>query len=273
MVKSQTEFLLKKRVKVIAIEREGGWLGKGHDGTFMYSGCKRGYCLPIDKDKGTLVPVLNEEEREFFEDRLSLPKGELSFYRKGKDNFWAKFRINVDKHGMSLNLADPMDNLRWRVLRIHSEIAPSWADRYNSAAYKFAIVDEDVVIRDRVTLSEMKKKAYRFLGQIEGSADKMCDFLRIMGRKPVKDSTREYFISEIDKMIEDDKMLKKMLFIEDAVDSGIIRKLGKGVYAIVGIDDTFSQVELIEFLKEEGKHQEIYMRVRDHVENYKRDIK
>lgn len=280
-VANTTSILINKKVSVKPIIRSGGWLEKGHDGEFMYTGCKRSYVLPIDAKRGALVPVLeNQIEQEFFEKKLSLKEGDLSFYKK-EGNFWKSFRVELSKDGITLSLSDPMDNLRWRVLKACPEIAPSWGERFNSGQYKFALCDEDQEVQDRVKVSDLRKAAYKFLGSIENSIDKMYDLLRVFGRKPAKNNTREWFQGEIDKLIEDDKTLVELikitkdpyyemkLFIEDALEASAVRKLSKGMYCVVGLDTEFNQVELIEFLNPKGKNQDTYLKIRNQINDFK----
>ena len=247
----------------------------------MFSGCKRGYCLPVDPNKGTLVPVLNEEEQTYFEKQLGVESGGMSPYRKG-ENFWHKFYVTVNRDGTELNLADVMDNLRWRLLKNHPEIAPSWHERFNSPQFKFALVEEDVEIGERVKLAEMKKKVYKFLAGAEDNRTKMYDLLRVLGRRPAPAATKEWMISELDKYTDDRKMLKELLavindplyemklFIEDGMECGTIKKLGRGDYGVVGLDQMFSQAELIEFLSPRGKHQDIYLKIKGQIDQYRK---
>lgn len=277
--------LVNKKVKVKPIVRSGGWLDKGHDGEFMFSGCKRSYVLPIDAKRGTLVSVFKtKEEQIYFERELSLKEGDLSSYKK-EGNFWKGFRVEVNKDGLTLDLSDPMDYLRWKVLGSCPEIAPSWAERFNSGEYRFALCDEDQEVQDRVKVSDLRKTAYKFLGTIEGSVEKMSDMLRLFGRKPAKNNTREWFQSEIDKIIEDDKTLVDLikiikdpyyemkLFIEDALDSSSIKKIAKGMYCVVGLDTEFNQQELMEFLNPKGKNQDTYLKIKGQISDFKNGVK
>ena len=48
-------YLIDKRVKVVPVPRNGGWLPEDHDGRFMYTGCFLETCLPVDSKRKQLV--------------------------------------------------------------------------------------------------------------------------------------------------------------------------------------------------------------------------
>jgi len=273
----RASILVKKTVKVVPIIRGSSWLHKGHDGEFLYTGCKHSYCLPLDIKKGRLVNILDKEEQEFFEAELFYKPGDLSIYKK-TENFWKKFRVDVDKNGMFLDLSDPIDNLRHRLLSVCPSIAPSWNLRFASGEYKFAIVDTDVEVEDRIKAKDKKKKAYKFLGSIENNWDKMYDFLRVFGRKPAKTASKDFLQAEIDKLIEepasleilisliDDKHYDIKIFIENAVQAKAIVKTGKTQYSLPGGDVIGGTLDAtIEYLTD-PKNQDVYLQIKAQIE-------
>lgn len=277
---ASASILVKKLIKVIPINRGNSWLHKGHDGEFLYTGCKYSYCLPYDLKRGKLKNILSEEEQEFFEKKLFYKPGDLSIYKK-EDNFWHKFRIDIDKNGITLDLNDPIDNLRYRVLQACPSIAPSWDRKFASGEYKFALVDSDVEVEDRVKSKDKKKKAYKFLGSIENNTDKMYDFLRVFGRKPAKNSSKDFLQSEIDKLIEDpnsleilvslidDKNYEIKIFVENALSARALVKSGKTSYSLPGGDIIGNTLtDTIEYLQE-PKNQDIYLKIQSQIESAK----
>lgn len=279
-VAERSSILVDKKVKVTPIIRGNSWLHKGHDGEFMYTGCKYSYCLPYDLKRGKLYNLLNKEEQTFFENELFLKPGDLSIYKK-EDNFWHKFRVDVDKNGISLDLSDVIDNLRFRLLSICPSIATSWSNRFNSGEFKFALVDNDVEIEDRVKIKDKRKKAYKFLGSIENNWDKMYDFLKVFGRKPASNASKDFLQTEIDKIIEDNSSLDSLIsiiedknyeikvFIEKALQSKALNKTGKTQYSLPGGDVVGSTLEnTIEYLLD-PKNQDIYLTVKAQIESVK----
>ena len=85
-------YLINKKVKVVPVPRNGGWLPEDHDGAFMYTGCFLETCLPVDSRRKQLVQILTRDEQEFFETELFLKPGDLSIYKK-VDNFWQVIKL------------------------------------------------------------------------------------------------------------------------------------------------------------------------------------
>jgi len=230
--------LKNKIIKLMPIEKDGGMNPEGHDGYFMYSDTMVRYVVPISKSKGTLINPLTPDEKDFLEKEL---EENLNIHKK-TDNFWRKFEIvirkddNLMENGYKLDLSDPIDYIRYKVLQIQESVAPSWEARYDKGGYKFALVDESQIIDAEAENVDMKKDAYIYIGQIETSRKKMSDFLRVFGRRVSGDVTIEYLKTEIAKLIDRPSTLKKMhdlindedfemrVFIEDALACGAIIK-------------------------------------------------
>ena len=257
----------KIRVEPVLKRHQRSMFPAGHDGEFMYSGCRRGYPLPLDIKRNQLMTILTKEEQSFFEKELDMNPGDLSIYKK-KDNFWHKFYVYIDKNGLTLHLSDPIDNLRWRVLKVCPEVAPSWDERNNSAEFIFALVDEDYLINDEVKKSDKLKRAYKFFGSIENSAEKMRNFLVVYGKKPPLNAKMDFLKSEISKIIEfnidgflaisEDKNFEMKLFIDSCLEIGALYKEGRTKVALPGGDIIGNTMdETIEFLRNK-KNSDIY---------------
>jgi len=241
---SRSQFLENRKVILKPIVKPGGMNPTGHDGEFMYTGTQIQFVLPYNVRKGRLESILSPEVQEFFEKELDT---DLNIHKK-TDNFWFNFRINIRKddklmqNGLVLDLSDPIDNLRYKLLKIQPAVAASWSDRFKRGEYRFALVDENELDEGRAKIADRKKEAYMFLGKVEGSKKKMVDFLRVYGKHPQKDATLEFLKGEIDKIIEEPKELDQMLkvikdpdyemklFLEDAVDAGAITKKSRKYY-------------------------------------------
>jgi len=269
-------YLINKKVKVVPVPRNGGWLPEDHDGAFMYTGCFLETCLPVDSRRKQLVQILTRDEQAFFEKELFLNAGDLSIYKK-KDNFWHTFRIKLNKDGLPLDLADPIDNLKWRVLIVEPRCAPSWEQRYASGAYTFAIKDEEIETEVKVAKANKRKDAYKFLGKIENSREKMRNVLRVYGSDPGKSVKTKVLYTKIDELIEDDKTLDRLLtvindphfgmriFLEDAVRCGAIEKKETRYYLPGGDKIGGTILETMDWLKD-SINQDIYLKIKNHIE-------
>ncbi len=223
---------------------------QGHDGHFMYSGTIVRFVVPVNVKRGTLENPLSETEQIFLEERLG---EDLNIHKKGLDNYWRRFEIVIRKddalvsNGFTLDLSDPIDYIRYKVLSIQPNVAASWEERYDRGEYTFALVDTAQMVDTEAINVDRKKEAYLFLASIENSNDKMRDFLRVFGRVTSADATTGYLKTELDKIISTTNTLNRMLaiindenyelrlFIEDAVDCGAIVKTGNK-YSLPGGD-------------------------------------
>lgn len=227
-----------KKVKLMPIVKGGGMFEKGHDGEFMYTGTVLRMVLPYDVRHHKYPQVFDSiEEQTAFEILLG---ADLNMYSQKKDGFWSKFEVKIIKddklmkYGYVLDLSDPMDALKYRVLKHVPQIAPSWAERYDNPAYRLAMVADGELEEEIVKKVDNKKKAYMFLGKIESNKQQMIDVLRVLGEAPAKNASTEFLKSNIDNYIEDPNKLPKLLaiisdpnyemkiFVEDAKDCGAI---------------------------------------------------
>ncbi len=276
VTKENKAILTDKTVRVVPVIRSGGWLKDGHDGEFMFTGCKVEIDLPIDRRSGRLVSILTREEQAFFEKELFLNEGDLSIYKK-EDNYWHSFRVRLDKEDDTLNLADPIDNLKWRILMVSPICAPSWEERHKSGEFQWALVDADVQTQEKVKKANRRKDAYRFLGKIEGDAEKMRNVLRLYGDTPAPDASKGFMVGKIDEIIEDDRTLEKLLgiindphfdtklFIDDAIQAGAIFKKGTR-YSLPGGDKIGGTLlETIDYLNDKA-NQDVRLKIKTQIE-------
>jgi len=273
--------LRQKRIKVAPIKRQGGWLSvinADHDGGFMYTGAKDRYCLPYDVRKRALAnPFESEEEREALEKELDLASGTLNIYKKG-DNYWHKFEVKLGKEGVLLELINPEDYLRYIMLKANTtRIAPSHADRFELGTYKFALVDEDVEDIERAKKAHTIKDAYKKMGQMEDSTDTMINFLTVYGKNPGKSPGRDFLITQLDKLIENDlegfmslandSDFEYKLIVEKAVQLGAIARPSKTRYELPGGDAIGNSMkETIEYLKN-PLNQENYVLIKNRIDS------
>jgi len=204
--------LFEKKVRLLPVPRDGAMIDDPkHIGWFMYEGTKVRFVLPKSRSRRTLYPLLNDTEKEFFESVLGV---DLNPYAK-EDNFWHTFEVVIEKnehmmkYGVEFDLSDPMDNLKWRLLKIQEQVAPSWADRYEDGAYRFALVDSDYEAAAKVTKATLREKAYKFLSKMSNSQVKLYDFLSIYhlqnpkSKRPAHDADRDALFADAEELITD----------------------------------------------------------------------
>lgn len=282
------EVLQNKLIKVVAVKRQRNFIqDPKHDGHFMYTRCLRSYSVPM-KASGGLLPILTKDEQEFFEKELNLAEGTLTFHTKGKASFWDQknFHVDVDKEGMTLDLSDAMDNLRYRVLKANPEIAPSWDERLDSF-YWFALVDQDYEDEEESRKTILKLTVADHFNKIKNSPTKMRNFLRVYGKKAPANASLEWMVGQIGmlmdstvdvlekmKLVFEDKTFEMKLFIEKALDCQAIIKQGNN-YKLHGGDvlGVGMEATVAALTKHKAEQDAIYTTIAAKVELYESGIK
>ncbi len=270
MSKTLETILQDKKVEVKPIVRSSAYLPAEHDGASLYTGAKWGTTLPINKNTNQLVAILDKEEQRIFEDELNKKKGELDFYNKD-NSFWNTFEVVIEKEGLILDLSNPVDYLKYKILLVDPRIAPSWAMRNEDGRYRFALVEEGYEVAEINKRQDKTRRAHRAFGRIEEFTNKMADVLEVYGKKIPKNADAEWLKAEIGKMIEDPKKIddflaivedpnfETRLMITQAVEVGAIIRSGKNGYKLPGVEDKENNTadnisEMINFLKSPRNH-------------------
>lgn len=270
-----------KEVKVVPVVRNGrSHLPKGHDGEFMFTGCKAGFVVPFDVKRGQLINPLTDEERVYLEKALSMKEGDLSIYKKDKENFWKSFRVYLDKEKKVLKLSDPMDYISYKVLLVVPQVAPSWEKRFDSGEYRFALVEAGYEVREQAKAADVRRKAYAYFNEIEGDRERMIDVLTVYGKKPSAGADKDFLVAAIDAIISNpstvekfltivtDKHFEKKLFIEKCLEAGALTR-NRTKYVLPGGDTIGNNIdEAIEYISNK-KNSEIYATLKAQIEAFK----
>lgn len=239
------EILEKKVIKVKPIVRSRPFFGKGHDGEFLYTGCKRIYGLPYSaSQRGFFKPWLKEGEQQAFEKILNQKEGALSLYDI-KSEFWTKFTFTLEKDVFVLDLENPTHALIYRIMLVHPKFANSENDK-DIPECEYIIVDEKEEEKALSVKTEVKDKAMDFMYKIKKSKAKMYDALRLMNKRPDKTASIDWFKGELYKIIEEtgntpgvvgiNQFIKVMedpasetkIFVLDAIEAGEIIQGAEG---------------------------------------------
>jgi hypothetical protein len=233
------EVLKKKIIKVEPIVRSRSFFKKGHDGEFMYTGCRRIYTLPFDSAKRSFFnPFLKEGEQEFFEKQLNQKEGALNLY-DSHSKFWGSFTTSLDKNGLELDLSNPSDALRYRVMLVDPKFA-NGEDQRDVPECEFILIDQEITDKAISEKAQTKDKAMDYMYKLKKSKKGMYDTLRLLGKKPDVDASADWFKTEIYKILDEpgilpgtvglkqfievmeDSLADVKIFVLDAVEKGEI---------------------------------------------------
>lgn len=271
--------LTNKKIKVRPITRQNGFYKPGHDGHFMFSGTKQVIPAMINKGGQIVDPLAGvaDEDLEIIAKKLSKSPEDFSIYKDEK-NFWKGwkegsdwrrgFEVTLDREEKELDLSDPLDFIAYRILVTNTDkIAPSWEERYNKGSFKWALVDTEDEVIEKVKSSDKKKQAYKEFGKMEDSDTRLTNFLRVYGVTVPTNASKDWKKAEVDKIIDtnidnflrivQDPDYENRLFILDAVNAKAIKKTGTDEYSLLGGKVMGTMKETIKFIKDPKNQPEV----------------
>jgi hypothetical protein len=231
-----------KKVKVKPNFDNAGWIkNPKHVAFFKVEGAYESYPVAMDRS-GKLKNPLTKEEKDFLEKELGYENNELSVYNK--NGVLAEMNIRLTKDPLELNLEDPFDYLRYKVLLTCSDkIAPSVKERKAKQTYKFYIEDEQDLISLTKEKANFVQQAWKEYGKMEDEKLKLIAFLKVYGqvmKKPVDkvdiNSKIDFLQSKVVEIVEANPKafvelvtsedFDTILLIASAVETGVLRKDG-----------------------------------------------
>lgn len=180
-------------------------------------------CVPLLKN-GQYINVLTNDEKEYLEYIMGLPHNALSVFRK-VDNYWDNYYIRLTPEGIRLNLNNPEDYIKYKVLLANkSKVCPSRLEyeRNPKAEYEFIVEDEHESTNMAVSRTTAVMEAYSLLQKNFNDIDTLRTILETITLANIDKNTSIGFIqSKLDSIIQND--VKR--FIEVAKDEYLIYKV------------------------------------------------
>lgn len=192
---------------------------------------------------GMYVNVLTDSEKEYLEEVMGLEYNALSIYKK-VDNYWDNYQVRLTKQDNYLNLADPDDYIRYKVLLANKDhIAPSIEVLQSKpkATYQFVIVQEGD--ESKLAKKEMSAtmESYMEFGKIQDDADTLRIIIETLDGRPIAKSSKIDFLqNKINKLIQanaklflnviQDPLLPTKVLIKRAIENNLISNRGGMLY-------------------------------------------
>lgn len=192
---------------------------------------------------GMYVNVLTNAEKACLEEVMGLEYNALSIYNK-VDNFWDNYQVRLTKQDNFLNLTDPDDYIKYKVLLANKDlIAPSLQDLedHPKATYQFVIIHENEESQASKKKMNATMQAYMEFGKIQENADILRTIIEtIDGRPTSKNSKIEFLQEKVGKLIQadarlfvrvaTDPLLSTKVLIKKAIEGGLISNRGGMLY-------------------------------------------
>lgn len=248
--KSLVNCLRNKRVIVRHLPRQSRMVSNPKHVLYggMAENATRTFVVPM-LSSGRYVNVLTDDEKDFLEDLMGLPKNALSVYKK-VDNFWDDSnsqgisKVTLKKQDNYLDLSNVEDYIRYKILLANKDlVAPSLEDMemHPKATYQYVILDEDSEAKSASEGMTTVMKCYTLYGKLEDDVNALRLIIEtITGVKTSSNTKKEFLQAKINELIQgnskmflkiaSDPMLSTKVLIKRAVEQGIIANRGNQYY-------------------------------------------
>lgn len=192
---------------------------------------------------GMYVNVLTDSEKEFLEDIMGLEYNALSIYKK-VDNFWENKMVRLTKQDNLLDLSDPDDYIKYKILLANKDhIAPSLEalNDFPKATYQFVIISEGDEIKTAKDNMSTTMLCYKEFGKVENNIDILRTIVETLDGRPTSPNVKlEFLQTKINALIQadsklflktiSDPYLNTKVLIKKCIEAGLISNRGNYLY-------------------------------------------
>ena len=203
----------------------------------MAEGAVKYYTVPILASTGTYKNILTDDEKAFLESYMGLEYNALSVYNK-TNNFWANFTVRLTKHDNYLDLSDPNDYIKYKVLLANTDFIADSLKTLNDhpkATYQFVMIKEGESEKREEEKMSVTMKCYKEYGKIEDDNDTLRCIIELIDNRPIAKNTKSEFLkSRINSLIQadpklfysiiTDEYLNNKVLIKTATEEGVIKR-------------------------------------------------
>lgn len=153
-------------------------------------------CVPVLRSTGAYKNVLTNEEKDYLEEALGLDYNALSVYRK-ENNYWDNYRVTLSKEGLYLDLSDPEQYIKYKVLLANSDIvAPSVTELQErpKATYSYVIVRDTEETSIENAKMDNTMKCYMEFGKIQNDFDTLRTLISLLDGRPYGVTSQPNFL-------------------------------------------------------------------------------
>ena len=237
--------LRNERVIVRFVPKEGGMITNPKHILYggMAEGAVRYFTVPVLQSTGAFKNVLTDAEKEYLEQVMGLEYNALSIYKK-ENNYWENFRVRLTKQDTYLNLSDPNDYIKYKVLLANTNFIADSLETLQDrprATYQYVLIKEgESEKRESDNISTIMK-CYKEYGKIENDADTLKCIVELLDKRPLAKGTKiEFLQGKANTLIQSnpglfystvtDPTLPVKVLIKKAVEEGVISRRGDQYY-------------------------------------------
>lgn len=237
--------LRNERVIVRFVPKEGGMITNPKHILYggMAEGAVRYFTVPVLQSTGAFKNVLTDAEKEYLEQVMGLEYNALSIYKK-ENNYWENFRVRLTKQDTYLNLSDPNDYIKYKVLLANTNFIADSLETLQDrprATYQYVLIKEgESEKRESDNISTIMK-CYKEYGKIENDADTLKCIVELLDKRPLAKGTKiEFLQGKANTLIQGnpglfystvtDPTLPVKVLIRRAVEEGVISRRGDQYY-------------------------------------------
>lgn len=200
---------------------------------------------------GVFVNILTDSEKAYLEDIMGLEYNALSVYRRPEsENYWNDgnengiARVTLSKQDNYLNLADPEDYIRYKILLANKDlIAPSMQAYQDSPkeTQQFVIIAEGEETKMAKNNMSYTMRCYKEFGKIEDNIDVLRTIIELIDGRPTSPHSKlEFLQTKANNLIQadgklflkviTDPLLSTKVLIKKAIAANIIANRGNQLY-------------------------------------------
>lgn len=254
-IKAETQLvscLRNERVIVRHIPKQSGMVTNPKH--ILYGGmaenAKKTFVVPR-LSSGVFVNVLTDSEKAYLEEIMGLEYNALSVYKRPEsENYWNDgndtgiSRVTLGKDDNYLNLADPEDYIRYKILLANKDfIAPSMQALEDSPkeTYQFVIIVEGEETKMAKNNMSYTMRCYKEFGKVEEDADTLRTIIELIDGRPTSPHSKLEFLqtkannliqadSKLFLRVVTDPLLSTKVLIKKAIAANLISNRGNYLY-------------------------------------------
>lgn len=215
----ETFSCLRNERVIVRYRPKQGWMGITNPRHVLSGGLAEGatrtFVVPR-LSSGMYVNVLTDSEKKYLEEIMGLEYNALSIYKK-ENNFWDDSnengisRVRLTKQDNYLNLADPEDYIRYKILLANKDyIASSLQELedHPKSTYQFVIIGEHDESKSASKMMSTTMNCYKEYGKIETDVDTLRAIIEIIDGRPTSPHSKiEFLQSKVNNLIQNDAKL------------------------------------------------------------------